>query len=139
MLNMLYMLHGNSSNLKCLHCSNPCKKKNYANYAFVQSPGTAVCKQAYACNDPREKSRIKKDGGGRRLPHEIKKRRGGPCQKFRKDPPQDAKMLFCGHCLNCFHPRDTNISSCHISLAQYPKRYRKSFCCGLFEAKQSTL
>ena len=132
MLNMLYMLHGNSSNLKCLHCCNPCKKKNYANYAFVQSPGTAVCKQAYAFNDPREKSRIKKDGGGRRLPHEIKKRRGGPCQKFRKDPRRDAKMLFCGRGLNCFHPKGVPTLSPVILFC-------KSFCCGLFEAKQSNM
>ena len=91
------MLHGNLSNFKCLRCCIPCKKKNYANYAVVpQSPGTAVCRQTYACNDPKGKSHIKKDGGGRRLPHKIKKRTGVLVRNLEKIPHKMPRCCFVG-------------------------------------------
>ena len=76
-------------------------------------------------------------GGGERLPY---KRDKGARQKFWQEPLKGTKILLCGCGLKFISPlRGTNSKtkhiSCHIFLAQYPKRYCKSFHCGSFEAE----
>ena len=69
---------------------------------------------------------------GGRFPYQMD---GGARWKFRTEPLRGTKILFCGRRLKMFSPpRGSNSKTTHYPLsyllAQYPKRYNKSFPCG---------